>query len=773
MKANFVPGFEFNVLMDASIGIVLLDASSLRIEAANNFFRNHILSKRAEADGSQFFTALPGSEKILPAITADTTGKRTSADISIQNSEGNFKIATRPLLVSGEEKILVFIDRINDDENSSQKKTSSFREREETFRLLIENSKDGISLTDAKGITVYVSPAAQKILGYSETEIAGSHGREHIHPEDVVRLGEIFRDFGPGKSVTYEMRVRHKDMQYRWIEVTTTNLLHISGIDAIVSNFRDVTERKLHEEESMQREREMRNLANAMPQLVWIAEPDGNVSYYNERITEYAGAFKSENSWTWSPLLHPDDLAKTNEAWTYSVQHKTAYSVEHRVKMKDGSYRYHLSRAYPHLNDRGEVLQWFGTATDIAEQKEAQQILEQYARELSKQVEQRTSEYKKQKEFAETILDSSIDVVAVYDRDTRLMMANKKHLDQFHLGKEHIGKTLLEIFPHAHENYERLMRAMSGEALFYPAIKSKDADSFFESYVKPLKDADGNVYAALVIAHDVTQFITATEMLKESADQLKSANESLIKQNEELEQFAYVASHDLQEPLRKIATFARMLEKSLSSNTADSERYIQKIIQSSNRMSELIRDVLKFSQLTNSESVTMVNLNETLSSIMTDLELLIEQKKAAFHFDDLPVIEAVPRQMTQLFYNLISNSLKFSRPDQEIQIKIACARMPEETKNDAGMVHYKISFSDNGIGFNPSYADKIFMMFQRLNTREHYSGSGIGLAMVKKIVSNHHGYVIAESEEGKGATFHVILPDRQTHGPNMQSESHE
>jgi PAS domain S-box-containing protein len=762
MKANFVPGLDFNVLMDASSGIVLLDTATFRIEAANNAFRNQIGSDRGELNGEDFFTTLPGSEKILHSLRS--AGSKTTVSTSIENTNGTFNVTTRALMVSGEEKILVFIEKKQPDEKPDHEDHAlSFRAREETFRLLIENSKDGISLTDANGITLYVSPAAQAILGYSETEIAGSHGRDHIHPEDIAKLGETFRDFGPGKSVTYEMRVKHKDMRYRWIEVTTTNLLHIRGIEAIVSNFRDVTERKLHEEESIQRERELRNLANAMPQLVWIAEPDGDVSYYNERIIEYAGAIKSEGSWTWSPLIHPDDVVKTQEAWSDSVKHKTTYSIEHRVQMKDGSYRYHLSRAYPHLSDQGEVVKWFGTATDIAEQKEAQQILEQYAIDLSHQVDQRTTEYKKQKEFAETILDSSVDVVAVYDRDTRLMMANRKLFDQFHLHKEHIGKKLLEIFPTAHEGHARLMRALSGEAVFYPPAKSDLSDKYFESHVTPLKAADGSVYAVLVAAHDVTQFITATELLKESADQLKTANESLMKQNEELEQFAYVASHDLQEPLRKITTFARMLENNLGPGIGDSGRYIQKIIQSSNRMSELIRDVLKFSQLSNNESFTTVNLDETLANIMTDLELLIEQKKAVFHIDQLPVIEAIPRQMTQLFYNLISNSLKFSRPEQAIQINISCIKMPAQPDHDGGTTHYRISFSDNGIGFNPSYADKIFMMFQRLNTREHYSGSGIGLAMVKKIVSNHHGHVVAESEEGKGATFHVILPEHQNH----------
>ena len=646
--------------------------------------------------------------------------------------------------------------------DSSSNPESAFREKEESFRLLIEHSKDGITLTDMNGITVYASPAARRILGYDETEISGTSGREFVHPVDLDRIKDIFRDFLPGKSVDYEMRVRHKNGKYRWIEVTTTNLVHVKGIASIVSNFRDVTERKEMEQAAQQRERELRNLANAMPQLAWIADPDGTVVYYSERIAEYGGAVRAGQVWVWGPLVHDDDIDKTERAWAQSVANKTVYDVEHRIRMKDGSYRFHLSRAYPQRNDQGEVIKWFGTATDIDEQKQAQQLLEQYADELSKEVAEQTNQYRKQKEFAEVILDSSIDVIAVYDHEARLVTANKKFYDKLNLKKEETtGKKFLDIFPEGSEEMTRLQKALNGEAMYSPAFKSAYSGAYFESHIIPLRDIHEKVYAVLVMAHDVTKSMEATEMLKQSADQLRSVNDSLIKQNEELEQFAYVASHDLQEPLRKITTFAKMLERALESQPEDALKFIQKIIQSSNRMSELIRDVLKLSQLNKADSFQKVDLNEILNIICTDLELLIEQKKATIQRDRLPVIEAVPQQMTQLFYNLISNSLKFSNPDQGVVIRVSSQKVTS-TGLDNGSTFFKISFSDNGIGFNQAYADKIFMMFQRLNTREHYSGSGIGLAMVKKIVSNHRGHVVAEGEEGVGASFHVTLPEMQT-----------
>jgi PAS domain S-box-containing protein len=780
------------MIQSSSAAMIVLDPATANIEVANDYFRDIAIGRIDRVEGNSIFTVWPEVAKKVFTEALDEI-RKTKRSIRLEKIAISTPTRKNPVryfnftllffdLSDADQKILVTIEDVSDEfmatlsaqPGETNPSLQSYRDREETFRLLIENSKDGISLTDLHGITIYISPAAQKILGYSETEIAGSHGYEHIHPEDVARLGDVFRDFQPGKSVTYEMRVKHKNGKYRWIEVTTTNLLHIAGVEAVVSNFRDITDRKEHEQGVQQREKDLLTLANAMPQLVWIADANGTVIYYNDRISEYAGAEKNaENQWTWDPLVHPDDRQKTIDAWTASVKNKKTYSIEHRVKMKDGSYRYHLSRAYPQRSKSGDVEKWFGTATDIDEQKEAQQLLEQYAQELSRQVEERTSQYKKQKDFAEIVLDSSVDLVAVYDPETRLVMANRKFYEKFNLEKENVtGKKLFDIFPGGDEGHARLEKALEGESTFYPAFSSSYSDRLFETYVIPLKDEFSQVYAVLVIAHDVTQSILDTEMIRHSAEKLKTANESLVKQNEALEQFAYVASHDLQEPLRKILTFARMLERNPSPH--ETERYIQKIIQSSNRMSELIRDVLKFSQLTKPEDFIQVDLNEILTSILTDLELLIEQKKARIMFDRLPTIQAVRRQMIQLFYNMISNSLKFSKADHPIQIEIRCRRLHDEQQTPTSEArYYKITFSDNGIGFNQSYADKIFMMFQRLNTRDQFSGSGIGLAMVKKIIDNHHGYIVAEGIEGSGATFHVILPERQNNGNGSTPSPHE
>jgi PAS domain S-box-containing protein len=637
----------------------------------------------------------------------------------------------------------------------------AFQQREEIFRLLIENSKDGIAILSKKGEVIYVSPSVQTIMGYTENEAIELNVLSLIYNEDAGRHKKLFEVFFTKKSITKEIRIRHKTGRYIWIEFSITNFLNTPGINAIVINFRDITERKNAQEIISANEKKLRNLADAMPQLVWMADSTGKVTYYNDRIQEYAGAERQpDGSWRWSSLVHSDDIESTRIEWETAHRENKHYYKEHRVKMADGSYRYHLSRAYPQFDKEGNVTTWFGTATDIHEQKQAQVFLESYAAELEQKVNKRTAELKKQKDFAETILDSSIDEIAVYDTETRLINANRKFIEKFQPKTESIlGKRLLEIFPQAIEGHNRLLAAFAGEARYFPPQYSAVAKSYYESFIIPLKDSDSKTYAVLVTVHDVTENIRNEELLRISATKLKEANESLLRKNQELEQFAYIASHDLQEPLRKITTFANLLEKSRETDE-NFHRYIQKIMESSGRMSKLISDVLQYSQLDHKGVVTNVDLNDVFRYILTDLELLIEQKNASIKVPHLPSIEGVNRQLTQLFYNLLSNALKFTKNGEPASIEIRCkpVEKPGDLYLKTDISYYQISVVDNGIGFSQEYADRIFQMFHRLNSREQYGGSGIGLAMVKKIALKHNGIIWVESVEDHGSTFNVVLP---------------
>jgi len=247
--------------------------------------------------------------------------------------------------------------------------------------------------------------------------------------------------------------------------------------------------------------------------------------------------------------------------------------------------------------------------------------------------------------------------------------------------------------------------------------------------------------------------------------QLEEANKHLQMVNENLNQFAYVASHDLQEPLRKINVFSDLLlKKHAEQLQARGKYYLQKVSGSAKRMSGLIKDLLEYSRLDAAEkSFVTINLNAVIRNIITDYELLIKEKNAHINVGDLCSIEAIPLQMNQLFYNLMGNAIKFSQQKTDPIINISSRSLSkEEILKFPDLVsnweYAEIVVQDNGIGFNQQYAEQIFVIFQRLHSKDKYEGTGIGLALCKKIVDSHHGEIYAQSEEGHGASFHVILP---------------
>lgn len=253
------------------------------------------------------------------------------------------------------------------------------------------------------------------------------------------------------------------------------------------------------------------------------------------------------------------------------------------------------------------------------------------------------------------------------------------------------------------------------------------------------------------------------ELLAAKNSSLEETNLMLEKMNKELESFTYISSHDLQEPLRKIQTFiTRIMETEEDCLSENGKNYLNRTQDAANRMQNLIRDLLAYSRL-NAEvfPVEQANLYDIVAEVKADLEESIQEKNAEIIVKGNPGVKIIGSQFTQLLTNLLSNSLKFSRPDTlpKIIIKndqVDADAVPFENKS---AVHYtKISIQDNGIGFDAQYSDRIFEVFQRLHTIKDYPGTGIGLAIVKKIVDNHHGFITAHSESGHGATFTLYLP---------------
>lgn len=263
----------------------------------------------------------------------------------------------------------------------------------------------------------------------------------------------------------------------------------------------------------------------------------------------------------------------------------------------------------------------------------------------------------------------------------------------------------------------------------------------------------------VIVEHTLKDLTNRLEMkVNERTTQLASSNRKLEQTHDDLMQFTYITSHDLQEPLRKILLFGNELEKHISAGGP--KMYIKKILGAAERASTLITDLVNFSNLSGSQKKELTDLNEILESVLKDFNLMLTEKEFVVEAAHLPGAEIIPDQFRQVFANLISNAIKFSKPGRKPRLIITGERtsvLDANSPADPEGPYWRVAFSDNGIGFNPVYADKVFQMFERLHTAE-YPGTGIGLAIVKKIIEGHGGMIKVFAKEDEGATFTLVFP---------------
>lgn len=284
----------------------------------------------------------------------------------------------------------------------------------------------------------------------------------------------------------------------------------------------------------------------------------------------------------------------------------------------------------------------------------------------------------------------------------------------------------------------------------------------------PLEE-DGQIVKWVGTFTDIAHQKQANEILEQRVEErtheLQEMNNALEGSNYELQQFASVASHDLKEPLRKIQLFGTILRDRHLHANPDAMQYMERIVSSSERMSRLISDLLKYSRLSADNTFELVNLNGLIAEILSDLELSVRDADADIIVAQLPEVEAIPGQIRQALQNIISNALKFRRPEVKPKIQITASIVADkdfDSEEQASGKFCRIIVSDNGIGFDEKYLPKIFTLFQRLHSIDAYEGTGIGLSIAKKVIEKHQGIISAHSREDEGATFIMVLPLKQT-----------
>lgn len=427
-----------------------------------------------------------------------------------------------------------------------------------------------------------------------------------------------------------------------------------------------------------------------------------------------------------------------------------------------------------HDND-GKLIGFSKVTRDLTEKKTADDKLRRYAEDLELSNEELRQSEERYHKMIQEVEDYAIILLSV-NGDIEDWNAGAEFIKGYK-ADEIIGKNF-RIFYTDEDREQKLpemlidLAAKKGRAHHEGLRVRKDGTKFWGSVtITALHGSHNNIIGYTKVTRDLTERKLAEDTLRHKNYQLEDANKELAIMNKELSSFAYISSHDLQEPLRKIQTFSgRILEIDQSTLSEKSLDYFNRIMVAAQRMRSLIDDLLTYSRANTADrNYETVDLNKTLREVLNDFETAIEEQKAVVECGPLPVLKVIPFQFHQLLSNLISNSLKFTRPNVIPYILVRARSIPAEKvpalqKRISDTYQY-ITVTDNGIGFAPEHAERIFEVFQRLHGRERYAGTGIGLAICKKIVENHYGVMRAEGKINTGATFHIYIPMEMPSSP--------
>jgi PAS domain S-box-containing protein len=430
------------------------------------------------------------------------------------------------------------------------------------------------------------------------------------------------------------------------------------------------------------------------------------------------------------------------------------------MQRADGEWRWLLNHGTPRIGKSGEYFGFVGSSIDITEHKKSEQELQNALEQiqLSKEAaELGTFDMDLEKgtmhwdDRCRTLFGISHNDTVTYAKD----FVEGLHPDD----RERITKVIDELFVKSISNgdYDVEYRTVGVNDGVVRWVRAKGKVYFNENnqpvrFIGSVLDITDKVMAIQKIEAVVEE---RTKELAKANESLQQINKELQRSNQNLEDFAHAASHDLKEPVRKINFFTQRLKQQLSNQLTETDaRLFHRIENATHRMGTLIDDLLLYSHVSQKPHETeSIDLNQKVQAVLEDLELNIAEKHAVIDVEDLPIIKGFRRQLQQLFQNLISNALKYSKSDVSPHITITASKVIENEK-----MYHRISVKDNGIGFQPEYADKIFQMFTRLHGKGEYSGTGVGLSIAKRVVENHNGLIKVKSQPGVGSTFEIYLP---------------
>lgn len=499
-------------------------------------------------------------------------------------------------------------------------------------------------------------------------------------------------------------------------------------------------------------EQRYRSLVEAISQIIWDTNADGKFVTEQPKWAAFTGQnYEEYQGWGWLNAIHPEDQALTAKVWQAALANRSLYEIEYRVRRYDGEYRFLSGRAVPVVEADGTIREWVGINTDITEHKQAEAVCD---RALA-QAEAASAELQgvfMQAPAAIAMFRGSNHVIETVNLQYLKLVGN----DGAILGKtvreaflEVEGQALFELLDQVYASGEAFvgkeMRVLWDEGcdtLAQPQADHCALEGFWNVVYQPLRDAEGKVYGIMSHAVEVTEQVRSRQEIEKKAEELAHLTQALKRSNQDLDQFAYVTSHDLKAPLRAIANLSEWIEEDLDEQLSeDSREHLHLMRKRVHRMGALIDGILQYSRAGRVQQIETVNVAILLSDL---IEFLAPPPNIMITIEPgIPTLKTEKIPLEQVFMNLLSNAIKYVQGSEpKIQISV---------KNSGK--YYQFTVTDNGFGIAPEFYNKIWGIFQRLEARDKVEGTGVGLSIVKKIVESRGGRVWVESELGAGAKF--------------------